>query len=262
MAETKTTILETDQQARALATRLVRTARFGALAVLHDDTGAPFASRVAVSTACDGVPVILVSRLSEHTSGLLSDPRSSLLLGEPGKGDPLAHPRISLVCSAVKIDRDDPRHASVRSRFLRRHPKSALYADFADFLFFRLEPLSASLNGGFGKAYRLSPEDIRIDSPANEELAGMEEGAVEHMNDDHSDAVDLYAKALAGESGDGWKLATLDAAGFDMIRSERICRVEFDPILQAAAQLRPELVKLAKKARKTTDYQIDNDGSN
>lgn len=262
MAETKATILETDQQARALATRLVRTARFGALAVLHADTGAPFASRVAVATACDGVPVILVSRLSEHTSGLLSDPRSSLLLGEPGKGDPLAHPRISLVCSAARIDRDDSRHASVRSRFLRRHPKSALYADFADFLFFRLEPLSASLNGGFGKAYRLAPEDIRIDSPANDELAGMEEGAVEHMNDDHSDAVALYAKALAGESGDGWKLATLDAAGFDMIRSERISRVEFDPILQTAAELRPELVKLARKARKTTDNQIDDDGSN
>ncbi len=261
MAETKATILETDQQARALATRLVRTARFGALAVLHADTGAPFASRVAVATACDGVPVILVSRLSEHTSGLLSDPRSSLLLGEPGKGDPLAHPRISLVCTAARIDRDDPRHASVRSRFLRRHPKSALYADFADFLFFRLELLSASLNGGFGKAYRLAPEDIRIDSPANDDLAGIEEGAVEHMNDDHSDAVDLYAKALAGESGDGWKLATLDAAGFDMIRSERISRVEFDPILQTAAQLRPELVKLARKARKTTDNQIDNDGS-
>ncbi|MEO4041324.1 DUF2470 domain-containing protein [Hoeflea sp. CAU 1731] len=262
MAETKATILETDEQARALATRLVRTARFGALAVLHADTGAPFASRVAVATACDGVPVILVSRLSEHTSGLLSDPRSSLLVGEPGKGDPLAYPRISLVCSAVRIDRDDPRHASVRSRFLRRHPKSALYADFADFLFFRLEPLSASLNGGFGKAYRLAPEDIRIDSPANEELAGMEERAVEHMNEDHPDAVDLYAKALAGESGNGWKLATVDAAGFDMIRSERVSRVEFNPILTTAAQLRPELVTLAQKARKTMDNQREHDGSN
>ena len=65
------------------------------------ETGAPLASRVGVATDIDGAPLILVSMLSAHTPAILADPRCSLLVGEPGKGDPLAHPRLTLICRAV-----------------------------------------------------------------------------------------------------------------------------------------------------------------
>jgi len=249
MAEEKKTVLDTDDTARKLAAGLIRTARHGALAVLQAGSGHPFASRVAVATDSTGAPVILVSRLSGHTSGLLEDPRCCVLLGEPGKGDPLAHPRISVVANAEQITREDPRHAAIRGRFLRRHPKSALYADFGDFMFLRLAPQSASLNGGFGKAYQLSADDILIDSPAIADLSATEESAVEHMNTDHADAVALYANRLAGKEGEGWKVATIDAAGFDLIRSDSLCRIEFDAILTDAGRLAPEMAALARRAR-------------
>ena len=153
-------IRPTDDESRALAVRLIRAARFAALAALDPADGAPLVSRVATATALDGAPIILVSGLSAHTKALLADPRCGLLLGEPGKGDPLAHPRLSLSCRARRLDRDSAEGEAARRRYLNRNPKGALYADFPDFAFFRLEPVGASLNGGFGKAFRLTPSDL------------------------------------------------------------------------------------------------------
>lgn len=151
---------DTDDNAREQAQELILTARFAALAVIDPETGYPNSSRVLVATDARGLPVILVSRLAGHTKGLLSSPRCSLLVGEPGKGDPLAWPRMSLQCDAEAIGDDDPGRGHLRSRFLRRHPKAALYADFPDFLYLRLTPVAASLNGGFGRAYALSRDDF------------------------------------------------------------------------------------------------------
>lgn len=156
----KDVIRETDAEAVGLAKTLIRTARYGALAVIDPQTGAPLSSRVGVASDSDGAPLILVSSLSRHTGALLADPRCSLLLGEPGKGDPLAHPRVSLACQAMRLARDSPDHARAERRYLEHHPKAKLYAGFGDFSFFRLEPEAANLNGGFGKAYRLTGREL------------------------------------------------------------------------------------------------------
>ncbi len=160
MAE-KTPIRPTDDEARALARGLVAAARHGALGTLDPVTGAPVVTRVGVGTTGTGEPLILVSDLSAHTAALRADPRASLLVGEPGaKGDPLAHPRLTLHCRARFVDRADAEHAALRARYLATHPKAALYVDFADFAFVVLAPGSASLNGGFGRAYDLSRDDL------------------------------------------------------------------------------------------------------
>jgi putative heme iron utilization protein len=136
MKEPVKTIRDTDDEARRLARRLVRGARFAAIGVLEPETGFPFTSRVLTGTDTDGAPVILVSGLSVHTAALLQDPRASLLFGEPGKGDPLAHPRITLRTRAVTDPTRCEKHAALRARFISRHPKAALYADFPRFHLF------------------------------------------------------------------------------------------------------------------------------
>jgi putative heme iron utilization protein len=143
-----------------LAKTLVREARFGALAVIEPGSGAPLASRVGVSTDSDGTPVILISRLAPHTQALLNEPRCSLLLGEPGKGDPLAHARISLRCRARELAPGTPEAVRVEARYLNHQPKAQLYAGLGDFRFFRLEVEGASLNAGFGRAYALGADDV------------------------------------------------------------------------------------------------------
>jgi putative heme iron utilization protein len=162
MSDKPSVIRETDEEARKLARRLLASARYAALAVIDPETGFPAASRVLVATDTDGVAVILVSSLSAHTVALARDERASLLVGEPGKGDPLAHARLTIQCEAKRVDKATAQHDQLRSRFLGHHPKSMNYIDFADFCFYRLQPVSASLNGGFGQAYRLSASDLQI----------------------------------------------------------------------------------------------------
>jgi putative heme iron utilization protein len=154
-------IRPTDDAARALARNLIDGARTGALAVRDPDHGAPMVSRVAVATDAEGRPVSLISDLSHHTRALDADPVCSLLLGEPGrKGDPLTHPRITLLCRARRVRHGDAGHGALRDRYLAAQPKAKLYIDFADFGFAVFEVTEAHLNGGFGKAYRLTPEDL------------------------------------------------------------------------------------------------------
>ncbi len=241
---------ETDDQARRLARTLLRSARSCALAVLEPETGVPFASRTLTGTDTDGTPVILVSALSLHTQALRADPRASLLAGEPGKGDPLAHPRLTVICTAEEVARDSAAHAALRERFIRRHPKARLYVDFPDFAFFRLVPLRANLNGGFGKAFLLTAEDLLILSPARGGLAEMESGAVEHMNSDHAEAAGIYARHYCGAREEGeWIIVGLDAAGIDLASGDKLKRLEFSRELDQAAELRGELARLLKEAR-------------
>lgn len=163
MPEPASPIRPTDDEARALAQGLLDAARFAALATLHPETGAPYVSRIALGRAPSGAPVTLVSTLALHTTALRADPRAALLIGEPGhRGDPLTHPRLTLNASARFVARDDPAHAAIREKYLAEHPKSKLYADFADFGFVLFEAEGAALNGGFGKAYALSADDLGL----------------------------------------------------------------------------------------------------
>ena len=150
----------TDKAACELARKLVDEAKFASIAVLEPQSGMPVVSRIGVATDEDGNLVFLASELSNHTKALSSDPRASIMVGEPGKGDPLAHPRITLIGEIEIIDRNRKQHTSLRERYLDHHPKASLYVDFLDFHFFRMNLQRANLNGGFGKAFELEPRDL------------------------------------------------------------------------------------------------------
>jgi putative heme iron utilization protein len=244
----RSVIRETDEGAVRLARSLIRTARFGSLAVLDPETGAPLASRVGVASDADGAPLILVSLLAAHTRAVLSDPRCSLLVGEPGKGDPLAHPRLALSCRATRLKPGSPEHSRASRRYLNRNPKAKLYFGLGDFSMFRLEPEQASLNGGFGRAYMLSRNDLLAAGPVAE-LAEAEQQALDHMNADHRDAISAYARHFAAADGDGWIMTGLDVDGFDLTRGEEVRRVFFPAPLTHAEDLRQVLVDLARQAR-------------
>jgi putative heme iron utilization protein len=245
MADKPSVLRETDDEARKLARIILRSARSAAIAVIEPDSGGfPFVSRVLIGIDTDGTPVILVSALSVHTQALSKDQRCSLLTGEIGKGDPLAHARLTVQCEAQKVERGSDADARIRERFIRRHPKAKLYADFPDFAFFRLTPLKANMNGGFGRAYILNGEDLMIRSVAIDDIAEMETGAIDHMNSDHADAASTYAKLYCKGKGTGWRISGLDAGGVDLTLGDQLKRLEYDAPLQSKGELRSALVKL------------------
>ncbi|MEI4484661.1 pyridoxamine 5'-phosphate oxidase family protein [Frigidibacter sp. MR17.14] len=146
-----------DDAARALARGLL--ARPHAALATLDATGAPAISRIALGRAPGGRLLTLISDLAAHAQALERDPRCALLLGEPGeRGDPLTHPRLSLSCTAEPLEREE----GLRAAWLADHPKAKLYVDFADFRFTAFRVTAASLNGGFGKAYHLTAEDLGL----------------------------------------------------------------------------------------------------
>ncbi|HVW92217.1 MAG TPA: pyridoxamine 5'-phosphate oxidase family protein [Devosia sp.] len=142
----------------AEARAIIAGADHAALAVLEPGTGHPLVSRVGLATLADGSPLIIVSGLTAHAKALAADPRCSLLVGEAGKGEPLAHPRISLICRAEALPALQREEA--RARYLARHPKAAVYVDLPDFRFLRLAVERASFNGGFGRAYEMSGAEL------------------------------------------------------------------------------------------------------
>lgn len=225
--------------------RLLRTVRAGALATLSP-SGQPFASLVNVATDVDGRPLLLLSKLALHTRYLAADGRCSVLLAQTGKGDPLAHPRLTVSGKA-----GPGVSARWRSRFLRRHPKSALYADFADFGFWQVTLETAHLNGGFGKAGDFEAGAVLTNIADAEDLIEAEESALDHLNADHAEALRLYATRLAGEAEGPWRATGIDPEGLDLMLADKTARIAFPDRVTTPGALRKVLKDLAEEARAT-----------
>ncbi len=233
----------------AEAKQLLRTIRTGALGTLATNGGFPFTSLTTVATDHDGTPILLLSGLSAHTRNLAADPRASILLARIGKGDPLAHPRLTLVGRITKAAEDD--RARLRARFLARHPKAALYADFGDFGFYRLAGVSAHLNGGFAKAADFAFGDLLTDVGDAGALLEAEEGALAHLNEDHADALALYAEKRAGEPAARWRASGLDPEGLDLMAGDLTTRLVFPQRITEPQDLRRVLADLVRQARQS-----------
>ena len=238
-----------DFDAVAVAKGLLRATRAGALGTIDRNTGHPFGSLVNVATDADGSPLILVSRLATHTANLEKDARASLLLASVGRGDPLAHPRLTVLGTFAPVARDDAAEPRLRGRFLARHPKSELYAGFADFSFWRLAVVSAHLNAGFARAADLKASELITDPSGAQDLIDAEAGALAHMNADHADAIRLYATKLLGADDGPWRLTGIDPEGIDLAQGDATVRLPFLQRVTTAEALRKALVDFAAQAR-------------
>jgi len=238
-----------DFEPLTVAKMLLRATRAGTLATLDRNTGHPFGSLVNVATDVDGSPLILVSRLATHTANLEHDSRASLLLAETGKGDALAHPRLTVLGSFAPVARERNDEPAVRRRFLARHPKSELYAGFADFSFWRMQVASAHLNGGFARAADLTAADVLTDVDDAQALLDAEEDAIAHMNSDHADACRLYATRLLGGRDGDWACVAINPDGIELQRGQEALWLAFPQRIIAPGGLRAVLKELADKAR-------------
>ncbi|MBP2548807.1 putative heme iron utilization protein [Neorhizobium galegae] len=237
MSDKPSVLRDTDEAALKQARCLVRAARSVSLGVLDPETGFPQVSRALVATDLDGVPIILVSQLAGHTRSLEADPRCSLLAGEPGKGDPLAHPRITVSCTAEAVARDGDDHFRIRMRFLNRHPKASLYIDFPDFRFFRLIPQLAALNGGFGRAYRIDGSALFFKMPEDlPDWLALQETIIMQ----HSDVRGIAAAAGARDSKI-YRICGVDPAGFDLICPSNAVRHEFSSLCRTSKDAQQEI---------------------
>lgn len=211
------------------------------------DSGDPYCSLVNIASDVDGSPILLISRLAVHTKNVVADPRVSLMLDERAPGDPLEGARIMLLGKAEEAGTEQRK--VLRRRYLNAHPSAENYADFADFSFFLIRPSGLHLVAGFGRIVDLKAEQFLTDVSDADGLLEAEQGAIDHMNADHRDALGLYAtRLLAAEQAD-WRCTGCDPDGLDLAADGKTLRLDFPERVTSPDALRKMLVRLADEAR-------------
>ncbi|SDI96124.1 MULTISPECIES: HugZ family protein [Bradyrhizobium] len=239
--------LTADFNASRLARSLLRRSRQGALATLMPGSGDPYCSLVNVASRTDASPILLISRLALHTRNILADNRVSLMLDERAAGDPLEGARIMLAGRAEEAAGEAA--GMLRRRYLNAHPSAEAFVDFKDFSFFRIVPSGAHLVAGFGRIIDLTPVQFLTDIGDAGELLEAEQGAVAHMNEDHREAMNLYATRLLGAESADWTCTGCDPDGMDMQAGTATLRLDFPERVTSGTALRKMLVRLAGEAR-------------
>ena len=236
-----------------LARSLLRRSRQGALATLMTGSGDPYCSLVNVASHYDGSSILLISLLAVHTKNVIADTRVSLMLDERAEGDPLEGSRIMVAGTAEEAGGE--LRATLRRRYLNAHPSAESFADFKDFSFFRIRPTGVHLVAGFGRIVDLNPEKILTSLEGAEALLEAEQSAVDHMNADHRDSLNLYATRLLGAEAADWRCTGCDPDGLDMSAEKHdALRLDFPRRIVTPAELRVVLKELAEKARAATRH--------
>jgi len=105
------------------------------------------------------------------------------------------------------------------------------------------------LVAGFGRIVDLSPSELLTDTSDSADLVASEEGAIEHMNEDHADALTLYATKLLGMPDGAWVTTGADPDGLDLRAGALHARLAFPEKVRNGGDLRAILVYFAKEAR-------------
>jgi putative heme iron utilization protein len=234
-----------DSLAAVTARTVMRGVDVASLATRLAGADWPYASLVLVALDYDASPILLISRLAEHTRNILADDRVSLLFDAThGLDSRLTGARVTVLGYA----RPSADGTLIR-RFVDRHPAAIAYASFADFSFYRVAVTRAHLVAGFGQIHWLEGDALQLGLPANLTLAEEERAIVEHMNADHLDTIQLYAQTLLGAAGQDWRMTGCDPEGADLRQAGQVLRLSFAKRAENAEAARVELVRLAKQAR-------------
>ncbi|NOU40403.1 MAG: DUF2470 domain-containing protein [Methylotenera sp.] len=210
--------------------------------------GYPFGSVAPFVLGHDCQPVLLISSIAEHTKNIILNPKVSLLVFA-GAEDLQANARLTLLGSAVKIEKDD---ADLRARYLRYLPQAASYFDMHDFAFYRINLTHARYIGDFGNMSWLSSDDFSSPS-VDLQLAAQETAIIEHMNTDHAHSLIAYCQYFHQVEATHAQMLGLDSDGFDVNANhgaeEKILRFNFEHPIHDAQSARAALVHMSQLAK-------------
>lgn len=212
--------------------------------------GFPFGSLMPFALDATGRPLFLISNMAMHTQNLKADPRASLFVSQAAAdGDPLGAARATLIGNALPVSAEAL--SEVREQYLTRHPNSRYWVDFADFSFFRLDPIDLYYVGGFGVMGWVEAEDYQRASV--DPLAGDAPAILAHMNADHAAALILLARTHTSMEASEATMTSVDRLGFTLRLTTQDgmkgTRINFPSQVADARQTRAALVEMVQHAR-------------
>ncbi|MNG76609.1 Pyridoxamine 5'-phosphate oxidase [compost metagenome] len=201
--------------------------------------GYPFGSVVPYCLDEQGNPVILISRIAQHTHNLQKDPKCSLLVGEREAEDVQAVGRLTVMAEAHKLV-DEAAIEAVAARYYRFFPDAANYHKAHDFDFWVLQPVRHRYIGGFGAIHWLDHVTL-----ANPFVGKAEASMIEHMNSDHAKAIAHYVELNDLPRGTPAEMVGVDSEGMHLRIGQGIYWLPFSSTCNTPTQVREALVFLA-----------------
>ena len=213
--------------------------------------GYPFGSVVPYCLDDQGRPLILISRIAQHTHNLQLDAKCSLLVGERGAEDVQAVGRVTLMAEAEKII-DHAQVEAAAQRYYRYFPESESYHSAHDFDFWVLKPVRYRFIGGFGAIHWL--DDAALANP----FAGAAEiSMVEHMNADHAKAIAHYVELAGLPKTELATLVGIDSEGMHLRVGQGLYWLAFAEPCNTPTQVRQALTQLAHAEKWPTLEQAE-----
>ena len=207
--------------------------------------GFPFGSLAPFVLTHEARPLLLVSRLAEHTCNLAADARACLTALEPADAARQALGRASVVGLVQAVP--EPERYAVAARYLALFPEQRRLLDLGDFSFLRLEPERVRWIGGFGEIGWLERDEWLLPTPG---WAPGEAAIVEHMNRDHADALDAIWRHRLGAPPAPAELIAVDSEGFHVRSGGAIRWLAFAKACDTPEAVRVEMVRLVHEARR------------
>lgn len=205
--------------------------------------GFPFGSSVPYCLSEEGWPLILISRIAQHTKNLKADPRCSLLVAERGVEDVQANGRLTVLAEARQLD-DAATIDAAAARYYRYFPESRDYHKAHDFDFWSLQPVRWRYIGGFGAIHWLN--DVALSNPFAQ-AGGAESGMLEHMNEDHAAAIAHYVERAGLPSEPVAQMVGIDSEGFHLRIAQAIHWLAFPDTCNTPGAVRQALVSMARR---------------
>lgn len=230
---------------------LVSQATIGTLSTCsRKHEGFPFGSLMPYALDSKGRPLFLISNMAMHTQNVKADPRASLFVAQAAPdGDPLGAARATLMGPVTPVPDNDL--ASARAAYLETHENSRYWVDFADFGFFRLDPIDLYYVGGFGVMGWVEAGEYEDASP--DPLAPVAADILAHMNADHVDAMLLLARTHAGIEATEASMTAVDRLGFHLrlrtAEGMKGRRINFPGEVRTSQETRKALVDMVRSAR-------------
>lgn len=215
--------------------------------------GWPFGSITPYAVGATGEPIILISEIAEHTRNLREDARASLLVQDSqAANDPQSGARVTLMGYAIPVPSAFAEDA--RRRYLDLFPGSASYFQIHDFTLFQIKVSRVRFIGGFGEIHWLDGGEVTTSADSKlDPLAPHVEMICNHMNEDHKDALRLYATAFAQTEAEAAQMIHVDSTGFDMVAinqgRHKHLRIAFSRAVTTTDEVRAEMVEMVRCAR-------------
>ncbi|KAM0000284.1 putative FMN-binding split barrel, hem oxygenase HugZ-like superfamily [Helianthus debilis subsp. tardiflorus] len=174
-----------------------------------------YPSGSTVDFACDdnGSPILAVSNLALHTKDLLTNPKCSLLIAK----DPEDRTDLIITLHGDAVTVPENERDAVRTTYMARHP-DAVWVDFDDFMFLRIEPKAVRFVSGVATALFQSGEftgnefrEAKVD-----QIYQFSKPITSHMNKDHANDTKLIVQHSTSVPVDYAYMLDVDSIGFNV----------------------------------------------